>query len=148
MTADVALDANVLVGLLDPGDALHSGAQALIDGMGNGEAAFLLLDFIVEEALSVLCRRAQQRKASPPNLESAIETVREWYVSGWVRESALDLAAHIAEILDIVSDSEGRLNVNDAKLVFLQRSGKIGSIGTFDQKLAAVPGLRCIASPT
>jgi hypothetical protein len=72
MTPEVALDANVLVGLFDPGDSLHENAIALIDEIGETGVAIVSLDFIVEEALSVLCRRSQQRKGHPPNLLSAI----------------------------------------------------------------------------
>lgn len=74
--ADVVLDANVVVGLFDRSDALHVAATQLIGRItANGDTA-VLLDFCVAEALSVLCRRARERKASPPDLSLIFGEVR------------------------------------------------------------------------
>ena len=48
-------------------------------------------------------------------------------------------------ILDVVSQSGGKLNFNDAALVALQREGVIDEVASFDATLAAYPGFRSIA---
>lgn len=98
----------------------------------------MLVDFLVFEALSVLCRRAAQRKTAPPDLAAAVAVVRRWFDGGEVR-----YLAHAAEnlahtVLDIVTDSQGTLNANDALLVALQREGTIDTLATFDKGFESV----------
>ena len=62
---DVVLDANVLVGYFDAHDAQHARASALIERLEAEGHEGVLLDVLVAEAVSVLCRRARERKSSP-----------------------------------------------------------------------------------
>ena len=48
-------------------------------------------------------------------------------------------------ILDVIGQSGGKLNFNDAALVVLQQQGIIGDVATFDTTLASQPGFRTIA---
>ncbi|MBK8995714.1 MAG: hypothetical protein IPM35_08200 [Myxococcales bacterium] len=59
--AEVVLDANVLVGLLDAGDVHHARARALVDRLKADGHSTVLLDVLVGEAVSVLCRRRDRR---------------------------------------------------------------------------------------
>jgi predicted nucleic acid-binding protein len=61
--AEVVLDANVLVGLLDAGDVHHARARALVDRLRADGHSTVLLDVLVGEAVSVLCRRQQRLRA-------------------------------------------------------------------------------------
>jgi predicted nucleic acid-binding protein len=74
--AEVVLDANVLVGYLDANDVQPTRASALIDRLQADGHASVLLDVLVAEAVSVLCRRARERKASPPDLTAVLVRVR------------------------------------------------------------------------
>ncbi|MBI4704106.1 MAG: hypothetical protein HY744_23605 [Deltaproteobacteria bacterium] len=58
--AEVVLDANVPVGLLYHGDAQHGRACELVDRLEREGHAGVLLDILVLEAVSVLCRRARE----------------------------------------------------------------------------------------
>lgn len=142
-TREVVLDANVIVGLLDPADALHLGSQDLLDEIKRMGKEPVLLDFIVEEALSVLCRRAHERRRAPPEVRAVVAVVQTWHSRGWIRTSGALLASRFEEVLEIVAEAEGVLNVNDAKLVRLQRGDWIGQIASFDRKLTSQPGLNC-----
>jgi len=73
--SDVVLDANVLVGLLDRNDSLHERATRLLAQMQHDGAQPVMLDLVIAEAVSVLCRRATQRKAGPPDLRSVRDRV-------------------------------------------------------------------------
>ena len=66
--ADVVLDANVLVGLLDQNDSQHQRSTELLGRMQREGGRPVMLDIMVGEMVSALCRRAVQRKASPPDL--------------------------------------------------------------------------------
>lgn len=145
MTVDVVLDANVLVGLLDPADSLHARSTAFLQSLSETGKRMVLLDFIVDEAISVLCRRAQQRKLStPPNLEAAEKVIQEWQEKGLIQATHEHLLSAESAVRSIAFRSGGVLNVNDARLVYLQRCGAIGQFASFDQKLAAVPDIACV----
>jgi predicted nucleic acid-binding protein len=71
--ADIVLDTNVFVALLDDHDSLAAAARALTQRLRDQEHRARLLDIVVAEAVSVLARRAAERKASPPDLLKIIE---------------------------------------------------------------------------
>jgi predicted nucleic acid-binding protein len=149
--ADVVLDANVVVAYLDANDSLHHRAGQLLGSLEAEGLSPVLLDICVGEAISVLCRRARERRGSPgtpgpaklaPDLHAAIERVRQWTVDGdivWVGAHAEQRAA---EILDVVEATRGRLNYNDALLVVLQRASIIGDVASFDDGFDVVPSFR------
>jgi predicted nucleic acid-binding protein len=136
--AEVVLDANVIVGLLYADDSQHQRAVDLTQRLETEGHSLVLVDFLVFEALSVLCRRAAQRKSAPPDLAAAVATIRSWFASGEVRVLAQE-AEHLANsVLDIVTSSRGLLNANDALLVALQREGAIDTVATFDRGFESV----------
>jgi predicted nucleic acid-binding protein len=137
--AEVVLDANVIVALLYADDSLHQRAVDLTTRLETEAHSIVLVDFLVFEALSVLCRRAAQRKTAPPDLAAAAAKMRSWFDSGEVRFLAQE-AEHLATtILDIVTDTQGTLNANDALLVALQREGIIDMLATFDKGFESIP---------
>jgi predicted nucleic acid-binding protein len=83
--AEVTLDANVLVALLDAGDVHHRSALDLIRRLRAGGHEPVVLDVLVGEAVSVLCRRATQRRGDPPEVGSILRVVREWFARGEIR---------------------------------------------------------------
>ncbi len=139
--ADIALDANVLVGLLDRQDSLHKNAVSLLRRLVDGDRRVLLLDLCVSETVSVLCRRAAQRKSNPPDLGEALATIRSWVADGLeISFVQAELEQHIAVVLEVVERHAGVINFNDAFLVVLQRLGRIGDLATFDRNFDEVEG--------
>ena len=141
---EVVLDANVLVGLLYGGDAQHDRARALVDRLEREGHSVVLLDVLVFEAVSVLCRRADERKTAPPDLGRALAVVRGWFDQGLVRPVGRDAERLAGELLDTVVASGGALNVNDALLVALHREAAIEALATFDADFDSVAGLERI----
>jgi predicted nucleic acid-binding protein len=140
----VVLDANVLVGWLDEHDSLRERATELIDRLENDGHSPASLDFLVEEAISVLARRAEQRRQHPPSIGAALSEIREWYNAGLIgfhRRQPDDFLA----CLDVIENSNGRLNFNDARLVIMQRNGEIEEVASFDADFASVDGFRLIS---
>ena len=146
-TADVVLDANIIVGHLDPGDSQHAKAEEFVEALRNSDFELVLLDFLVEEALSVLSRRAREPKSGALHLGAAIDTVEEWHKAGHIQPTGELLATAFPRVLEIVRKSGGVLNTNDAKLVYLQRSDLIGDVASFDRALSSTPGFRCLVFP-
>ena len=143
-TPEVVLDANVIVGVVDAGDSAHVRAAQLLSVWADEERHVLLLDFLGAEAISVVCRRAAERKRRPPSLEPILVQVQQWNESGRVVFAPLG-RNDFSAVLRHVADSQGRLNFNDARLVALQRSGAIGEVASFDADFDAVEGFRRIA---
>jgi predicted nucleic acid-binding protein len=56
--AEVVLDANVLVGFLDKGDALHERAVDLLDRLEKDGHDFVLLDIFNDALLLILARES------------------------------------------------------------------------------------------
>ena len=140
--ADAVLDANVLVGLFDRNDTLHSAASQLVQSiLANGDVA-LLLDFCVAEALSVVCRRSRERKTNPPDLTAIFEHVRALNDAGKIVRAE---GESFAEVLAVMQTTSGALNFNDALLVVLQRRGTIGDVASFDVRLDLAEGFRRLA---
>jgi predicted nucleic acid-binding protein len=143
--ADVVLDANVLVGLLDDHDALASRCAAILTRLRADGSRPVLLDICVGEAISVICRRSRERKMAPPDLGAALARIRGAAERGEIRFVAKESERLLPDILGIVEATGGVLNFNDALLVALQQAGAIDDVASFDQGLDAAPGFRRIA---
>ena len=143
--AEVVLDANVIVALLYVNDSQHQRAVELSERLEAEGHHLVLVDILVFEALSVLCRRASQRKTAPPELATAIATMRSWFDGGEVRFLAHEFERCAGAVLDIVTASAGLLNANDALLVALQREGVIDSLATFDRGFGTVADFSAIS---
>jgi len=113
--AEIVLDANVLVGLFDRNDTLHQAAVSLIDRLTAAGEVTVLLDFCLAEALSVLCRRARDRKSAPPDLQAIFREVRRLHDAGKI-EHISEPAVAFGEVLDVMAATGGAMNFNDAQL--------------------------------
>jgi predicted nucleic acid-binding protein len=140
--ADIVLDANVLVGYFDQNDALHQQALIVFERLEATGNTPLMLDFLVAEAVSVVCRRALQRKTNPPDLGAIVEKVRSLFLQGEIEFVNEDAESRFARVLDVVRQSAGVLNFNDAMLLVLQQEDVIGAVATFDEALVKYPGFQ------
>jgi predicted nucleic acid-binding protein len=130
--AEVVLDANVLVALLYQADVHHDRARELVDRLEREGSTVVMLDFLVQEAVSVLCRRARERKTSPPDLPAVLTAVRGWFRDGQVRAAAQEATRLVDDVLDVIDRTAGALNFNDALVAVLQREGSIEELASFD----------------
>jgi predicted nucleic acid-binding protein len=133
---DVVLDANVLVGYLDAHDVQHARASALIERLEAEGHEGVLLDVLVAE-VSVLCRRARERKSSPPNLTAVLDRIRRWHEEGEIEPGWSDVPRFFVDILDVIEKSAG--------LVVLQRNAMIDDVASFDEGFDKVDGFRRLA---
>ncbi|MBI4701724.1 MAG: type II toxin-antitoxin system VapC family toxin [Deltaproteobacteria bacterium] len=143
--AEVVLDANLIVALLYEGDVHHRRAKELADRLEADGHILVLLDVLVYEAVPVLCRRAREKKTSPPNLVRVLAAVRGWFDEGLVRFVADEASRLVADVLDVIQDTAGALNFNDALLVVLESEGIIDKLASFDPGFDAVAGFPRIA---
>jgi predicted nucleic acid-binding protein len=142
--AKIVIDASVLVGYLDENDSLHRRAEELFERIEGAGDVPQMVDLLLQEAISVLCRRARERKQQAPKLQTTLHKVRGWVERGRVAFTQGKLEPLFPQVLDIIEETGGLLNYNDAALVVLQHRGLIGEVATFDATLAAHPGFRSI----
>ncbi len=142
--AEVVLDANVLIAWLDKNDALHARTRVLLEQLEAEGHSAVVLDIVVNESVSVLCRRARERQKNPPDLEAALATVRRWAEDGEITWVAHEAERLMADVLDVIESVGGKLNFNDALLVVLQREGLIDDVASFDRGFDAVSTFRRI----
>jgi len=137
--AECVLDANVLVAWLDAADSLHARAHDLMAQLEQDGTDPVLLDVLVGEAVSVLCRRFRERRRTGDLAAMLADFRRRIDPSAimWVGSEAERL---YEDILDSVASTGGKLNFNDAFIAVLQREGRIGPVATFDAGFDAVPG--------
>jgi len=144
--ANIVLDANVIVAWVDPADSLHARGAALLERLQADGHDAVLLDVLVGEAVSVLCRRFEERKRGA-DLPGALAKLRAMIGPSDVTWIGGETARLYEAILDVVGESEGKLNFNDALLVLLQREGRIGAVATFDADFESVPGFTLVGEP-
>ncbi len=145
MAREVVVDANVIVAQLDGTDAFSESARILSERLRNEGAELILLDVLVNEAVSVICRRSRERRHAPPNLESVLSIVRNWVDQGAIRWIASEAERLAGSILDVIRETNGKLNFNDAFLVALQRDELIDDVASFDQGFDKVSGFRRVS---
>jgi len=144
--ADIVLDANVLIGSIDEHDSLHVRAKALVNRLLDEGHGTVLIDFLVAEAISVICRRATERKTNPPDLARALARIREWRDADEIEYQSRHFERLLGVVLDIIEETGGKLGANDAFLVALQREKAIGDVASFDGALDAAKGFRRISA--
>jgi len=138
--ADVALDTNVLVAYLDEGDVHHSRAHALVERLEQDGHHLVLLDVCVGEAVSVVCRRARERKVSPPDLPRFLASVRRWREQEELTWTGGACERLFDAIVKTVEDTSGALNFNDALLVAVHRDGFFDHLASFDVAFDRIEG--------
>ena len=145
-SADVVLDANVIVGWLDASDSLAARAVTLLESLEQQGVRPLMLDIYVTEALSVLCRRSRERKKEPPDLNQALRLIREWLAKGEIQFTHSHQAQYFGDALDTVAATDGAVNFMDA---LSDRSGSpLGAIDTWLGKRPRMAAAWPSVSPT
>jgi predicted nucleic acid-binding protein len=115
----------------------------LLDGLEQDEHQVVLLDILLSEAISVLCRRARERR-EPPDLTVILEVARRWVREDAVRWVAAEAEVLFEDVLGVVEEAAGRLNFNDALLVVLQRLALIDDVASLDNGFDVVEDFRRI----
>jgi predicted nucleic acid-binding protein len=140
--ADVVLDANVLVGYFDQNDTLHRQSLDVMQKIKEAGDTPIMLDFLVAETVSVICRRTQQRRTNPPDLRTIVADVKAIFDQGRIDFVTENIEGRFGKVLDVIHGSNGALNFHDATLLVLQEEDAIGPVATFDDALARFPGFQ------
>lgn len=74
-----------------------------------------------------------------------LDHIRRWHEEGEIEPGSSDVPRFFVDILDVIEESAGVLNFNDALLVVLQRNAMIDDVASFDEGFDKVDGFRRLA---
>ena len=66
----------------------HAALPVVVQSLKEAGDTPVMLDFLVAEAVSVICRRTQQRKTNPPDLRAIVTDVKAIFEQGRIEFSA------------------------------------------------------------
>lgn len=142
----IVVDTSVLIGMPNPRDIWHPQAETLSAALRNTGFTLLNFDCAVAEAASTLVRRLHEQKRSTevPAMLDALNAQIPPRVITWI---SLDIPRLYPQVLDLMRDSSGELNFNDALIALACREREITAIASFDADFDQVKWLKRVAGP-
>jgi predicted nucleic acid-binding protein len=143
-TTPVVIDANVLVALTDAHDKWHPVAVALRDALLAVNAPLVYFDCVVNEAIGVIGRRAEEQKRSDqfgPLLDE-LATLTPAAQITWISAAGQQL---YEQILQLCRGHDGRLNFNDALIALVCQELGLDRIMSFDGDFDKIDWLSRVA---
>jgi predicted nucleic acid-binding protein len=145
MSKQAAIDSNVLVALVDRQDKWHLQAGALLAALKVEGADLVYFDYVLNETISGMARRAEEQKRSaefPSLLDELLRQVPEDIVT-WI---SADTQRLFGRIVELVRQSRGALNFHDALIALSCQEPGIAAIVSFDEDFDLVTRLTRVAS--
>lgn len=143
MASRVILDANFLIAQIDASDLWHKKATELSLALDTVGALCLYLDCVMIEVISVLARRASQKKKSFSKLADALSLAIPRERITWLSPT---LPRFYDETLALVRTHRGELSFNDALMILAAREMGVFHIVSFDKDFDHVEGIERISS--
>ncbi len=143
-TIPVVIDANVLVALTDAHDKWHPVAVTLRDALLAVNAPLVYFDCVVNEAIGVIGRRAEEQKRSGQfgSLLDELASLAPAAQITWISVAGQRL---YEQVLRLCRDHGGRLNFNDALIALVCQELDLGWILSFDGDFDEIEWLSRVA---
>ena len=142
----IALDANILIGLMDSQDIWHAKATALYTAIKSMGAEEIISDCCLTEALSVIGRRLHEKGRSA-DWNSIFQRVLNDYPPERLTWILPDCPRLYREVTDLMFRSNAELNFNDALLAVSCRERKVILLASFDHDFDQIDWLTRIERP-
>lgn len=127
----VAIDASLLVALVDTRDKWHASAIALRDALKRRGALLVYFDIVLNEAISVLARRAREQGRSH-EFQGLLDTVVSQVPTEVVTWLSTETRRLYDQVISLVCNTAGELNFHDALIALGCQKLGVGIIATFD----------------
>jgi predicted nucleic acid-binding protein len=146
MATTVIIDTNVLVALVDARDNWHPRAIALRDALLDASAPLVYFDCVVNEAIGVIGRRAEEQKRSDQfeSLLDGLTTLVPEENLTWISAATQRL---FQKAVSMCRSHQGRFNFHDALMALACQELDIQFIASFDPDFDGVGWLTRIADP-
>lgn len=142
----VAVDASVLVGLINPRDLWRSQALVIHRALLDANAELFYFDCVTAEAISAAVRRLRE-KGRHADVQALLDRLDEQVPRDSITWILPDVPALYADILAIIRTSSGELNFNDALIALACRERDIPALASFDADFDQVSWLKRLATP-
>ena len=130
MTRSVLVDTSFLVALLNARDVHHQRAAEIHRELEESGVYLIIPDVVVNESLAVLQRRLEERGD-----REFFSSLAQKIVKLWERDRVffyIYVFSNWEDIIDLMLNSDGRLNFHDALLIIGARKKGLEEILSFD----------------
>lgn len=131
MLSKVGLDTSFVIGLLDERDVWHSAALDLQSGLQQGDFQLHIFDCVLSEVISNLARRTHEKRRAA-DLPQLLRQLNAQFPKKSITWLYPDLPQHYDEVLQLVEQSAGELNFNDALIAIACRERRLPLLASFD----------------
>ena len=143
--AIVAIDTNVLVGLLDERDKWHDTAVGIRDALDRVGAELVYFDCVLNEAISVLARRTHEQRR-PEQFDLLLDQLARLIPVRDITWVSGEIQRLYNEVVGLVRSSAGELNFHDALMALICRGRGISVLVSFDQDFDQIDWLTRVGS--
>lgn len=140
---EVIIDAHFLVALMDERDVWHQKAVTIVNALRTEEAKAVYLDCVLNEVISVLGRRFEERGRTNEFSEvlKKLKILVPERLITWVYPRVPEL---YNEILNLIDEHNGKLNFHDALIALTSKEMVIEDILSFDGDFDEIAWLKRI----
>lgn len=142
----VAVDASVLVGLLNLRDIWHAQAEAVLEVLLDAGLTPVYFDCVVMEAISATARRLRE-KGRAAKVTALIDRLNDRVPRESLTWILPDVPVFSHPALEMMRASSGELNSSDALIALACREREIPPIASFDADFDRLEWLKRIATP-
>ena len=147
MPVPVVLDTNVIVGLLDAKDLWRVPALELRAALKAHHFEPVIFDCVLSEVVSIVARRLHEKRRVA-QLADLLDQLQTQFPSRSIVWLYPDLPKLYDKVVDMVKQSDGELNFNDALIALSCQLRGFEFIASFDPDFDHhAPWLRRIAQP-
>ncbi len=147
MRLKIGLDASFVVGLIDEKDVWHTQASALQAAISASNGQCYIFDSVLAEVISTLARRIHEKRRKT-DLPVLLAQIRAQFPARSITWLYPDLPTLYDAVLDLVEQSAGELNFNDALIALSCRNRSIPCLASFDVDFDQVVWLKRLAQVT
>jgi predicted nucleic acid-binding protein len=140
MSSGVILDTNVLVALVDQRDKWHVRASARVKTLVASGDTLIYFDVVIGEAIGVLGRRLEEQKRSH-QFAALLDELNSTIPAKSIVWASAELQSVYTSVIDLVRQTNGVLNFNDALIAIAAREFNFKRIVTFDNDFDQVSWL-------
>jgi predicted nucleic acid-binding protein len=145
MPIKVGLDTSFVVGLIDERDVWHRAAFDLQAGLQAGDYRLHIFDCVLSEVISTLARRVHEKRREA-DLAELLKSLSRQFPKKSITWLYPDIPGQYDQVLQLVEQSKGELNFNDALIAIACRERRIPLLASFDADFDNVAWLKRAAN--